>query len=109
MKKIDYVEIGKRIRFARTQHKLTQEKLAEKVDVAPSYISEIERGTSICSVAVLVNIADVLELNIDNLLLGINSTNADSTFSEIIKNIPNENQDLFIKLCRSIAKTLDEK
>lgn len=33
---VDYVEIGKRIRNARKNLKLTQEKLAEKIDVAPS-------------------------------------------------------------------------
>lgn len=106
MKEINYVEMGKRIKIQRLNMKLTQEKLAEKVDVAPSYISEIERGSSICSLAVLVKIAYELEMNIDNLIFGINLSNADSTFKELLKAIPEKNHKLFINLCINIANTL---
>ena len=37
------------------------EKLSEIIDVSPSYISEIERGSSICSLATLTNIANTLK------------------------------------------------
>jgi transcriptional regulator with XRE-family HTH domain len=109
MKDIDYVEIGKRIKSARKNLKLTQEKLAEKVEVAPSYISEIERGTSICSLAVLVKIADILKLNLDNLVCGINESNVNDTFKELLNRIPKEKHKLFVNLCSSIADTLSEK
>jgi transcriptional regulator with XRE-family HTH domain len=109
MEKIDYVEIGKRVKVARKRAKLTQEKLSEKVEVAPSYISEIERGTSICSLAVIVKIADVLELNLDNLICGINESNVNDTFKELLNRIPKEKHKLFINLCGSIADTLSEK
>ena len=106
MKEIDYVEMGKRIKFQRLQLKITQEKLAEEVDVVPSYISEIERGSSISSLAVIVKIADILHMNLDYLICGINILNSESTFKEIIKTIPEENRDLFMDLCLSNAKIL---
>lgn len=109
MREIDYVQMGKRIREQRLKYKLTQEKLAEKVDVAPSYISEIERGTSICSLSVLVRIADVLELNLDNLVCGVNISNVDTTFKELLRNIPNKNHRLYIELCTNIANVLKDK
>ena len=109
MREIDYVQMGKRIREQRLKCKMTQEKLAEKVDVAPSYISEIERGTSICSLAVLVKIADILDLNLDNLVCGINISNADTTFKEILKGIPNKNHKLFVDICSNISNVLKEK
>ena len=105
---VDYVEIGKRIRNARKNLKLTQEKLAEKIDVAPSYISEIERGTSICSLFVIVKIANILKLNLDNLICGINSSNVDATFKELLKSIPKEKHKLFMDLFISIANALKE-
>lgn len=106
MKEIDYVEMGKRIRIKRKSMKITQEKLAEKVDVVPSYISEIERGTSICSLEVLVRIAKILELNLDNLIRGVNISNVDTTFKELLNEIPNKNHKLFIDLCTDIAERL---
>lgn len=102
---ISYRDIGKRIKEKRTSLKITQEKLSELIDVSPSYISEIERGTSICSLAVLVNIAKVLDLNLDTLITGINDKNIDSSFSEILRDIPKKNQKLYIDICKNISKS----
>lgn len=105
MKDINYKEMGKRIKEGRNKVGITQEKLAEKIDVSPSYISEIERGSSICSLAVLVNIADILNLNLDSVINGINTDNADTYFSEILNNIPKKNQELYINICKNVAKS----
>ncbi len=105
MKDINYKDMGKRIKEGRNRIEITQEKLAEKIDVSPSYISEIERGTSICSLAVLVNIAEILELNLDYLVNGINESNIDSSFSEILKDISKKEQKLYIDICKNVAKS----
>lgn len=105
MKKVNYKEMGERIKTGRKLHGITQEKLAEEIDVSPSYISEIERGSSICSLEVLVAIASVLDLNLDNLVNGINESNAKSSFAEILKNIPKDKQNLYINICENVAKS----
>lgn len=105
MKQLDYVEIGKRIKIKRNEFKITQEKLAEEIDVSPSYISEIERGTSISSLATIFNIANVLDLNLDYLICGVTTNNIDYTFSEILKSIPEKNQNLYIDICKNVAKS----
>ncbi len=109
MKEVDYVEIGKRIKRQRKKYNLTQEKLAEKVNVAPTYISEIERGTSICSIAVLVRIANELNLNLDNLVCGINISNIESTFKELLEGMPKKNHKLFMDLCMDISDRLKKE
>lgn len=42
--RLDYRAIGSRVRELRLQHKMTQEYLAELVDISPSFIGHIERG-----------------------------------------------------------------
>ena len=106
MYKIDYKAMGHRIRIKRKELGLTQEQLAEKAEISTSHVGEIERGTSICSLAVLVNLATVLDLNLDSLIKGINHENADHAFSEILDNVPSSNKQLYIKLCENIADTL---
>lgn len=106
MYEIDYRAMGQRIRAKRLEMGLTQEKLAEKAEISTSHIGEIERGTSICSLAVIVNIASVLGLNLDTLIKGINGENADNAFSEILDSVPKDNKKLYIKLCENIADTL---
>ena len=106
MDELNYVEIGKRIKLKRKEMNLTQEKLSEIIDVSPSYISEIERGSSICSLATLTNIANTLNASLDYLVLGITKNNADNMFTDILNSIPAQNQKLYISLCENIANTL---
>ena len=103
---IDYKKIGKRIKEKRLKIKLTQHNIADKLDACDSYISQIERGESICSLATLVNIANILDLNLDNLIYGINESNADTTFSELLKTIPKDKHELYINICKDIANRL---
>lgn len=105
MYKIDYNAMGKRIREKRLELGLTQEQLAEKVEISTSHVGEIERGTSICSLAVAVNIATVLNLNLDTLVKGVNVENVDTAFSEILDTLPKNNKNLYIKICENIAET----
>ena len=43
---LDYSIIGERLKKARIDNNLTQEKLAEKLDVSIAFLSRIERGSS---------------------------------------------------------------
>lgn len=107
MKKVNYKEMGERIKAKRKLIGITQEKLAEEIDVSPSYISEIERGSSICSLEILVAIANVLDLNLDNLVNGINESNAKSSFDEILRNIPKDKRSLYVNICENVAKSFN--
>ncbi len=106
MKELNYKEIGKRIKIRRKEANLTQEKLSEIIDVSPSYISEIERGSSICSLATITNIADTINASLDYLVFGLTESNADTVFTNILKSIPEKNQNLYVNLCENIADTL---
>ena len=65
---IDYEIIGSRIREIRKSKKMTQEKLAELSGVEPSNISHIERAATKLSLPTLVNIANALEVTLDELI-----------------------------------------
>ena len=109
MDKIDYKEMGKRIKQKRKELNLTQEKLSEILEISPTYISEIERGTGISSLATITKIANILNLDLDYLILGISNTNIDKTFSNLLERIPKKDQKLFISLCENIANTFIDK
>ena len=65
---IDYLDIGSRIRAERTKQKISQEKLAEMVDVGTTHISHIETGNTIPSMKVFIAIINALNLSSDKLL-----------------------------------------
>lgn len=41
---LDYAIMGEKLKIARKNKKLTQEQLAEQIDVSVAYLSRIERG-----------------------------------------------------------------
>lgn len=67
---IDYGEIGRRIKDRRVAMGLTQEAMAERAGITPTYASHIERGEKRPSLGVLVRIATALDITVDRLLTG---------------------------------------
>ena len=58
----DRYMIGEKIKFIRTEKGITGKELAEKAEVTPGYISQIERNLISPSLSVLMRIAEVLEI-----------------------------------------------
>ena len=65
---LDYKAIGKRIKIARIKADLTQERLAELIDISPTHLSNIETGTTRVSLNTIISIANALSVTSDDLL-----------------------------------------
>ena len=63
-----YQAIGKKIRGARENAKLTQSELAQRVELARTSITNIENGQQKIQVYTLYAIANVLNISVMNLL-----------------------------------------
>lgn len=65
---MDYYKIGQRIRKIRKAHGLSQEELAEKINISTTHMSHIETGNTKLSLPVFVDIAAALDVRTDDLL-----------------------------------------
>ncbi len=65
---MDYYKIGQQIRKYRKAHGMSQEQLAEQIDISVTHMSHIETGNTKLSLPVFVAIAKVLEVRTDDLL-----------------------------------------
>jgi len=63
--------MGQNVRLYRKMSGLTQERLAEKAELVPSYLSDIERGRETISVDALARIAKSLAVRLEDLFRGI--------------------------------------
>lgn len=63
-------EIGKRVKACRKTMGISQEKLAEMINVSSHYIYEIERGMKSMSLETLINLSSALNLSTDYILFG---------------------------------------
>lgn len=75
-------DIGQRIKAVRKSQHLTQEKLAELIDVSPHYIYEIEKGLKKMSLETFISITAALNISADYILFGsVSNTDSNSNQS----------------------------
>lgn len=60
--------LGDRIKEARKNQKLTQEQVAERLDISVEFIGQIERGIKLPSMQVFVKLIETLNVSADYLL-----------------------------------------
>lgn len=56
--------IGRKVKYLRLEHGLSQEKLAEYIDMSREHISCIERGKNLASTETLYYLAKFFKINI---------------------------------------------
>lgn len=102
--------LGKRIREERLNKGLTQEQLAEKVNISLNFMSLIENGKNM-SVQTLVNLANALDVSIDYLLMENIPFYEDKILNQISQNLQllNDDEKIYflnmIKQYRLLIKT----
>ena len=104
---IDYKIIGKRIKDCRKKANLSQESLAEKLDISISFQSRIERGVTKISFEKLMSTAEHLNVPACYLISGTQQDsdvylNAD--LYEITRNFSPDKMQLLLGIAEVIAK-----
>lgn len=81
---MDYVALGGRIKNKRLELNLTQEQLAEKLELSAVYIGQIERGERKMTIETLVKLANSLNSSIEELLKDSTSSNINARLNELV-------------------------
>ena len=76
-------EVGARIRYFRTEKKISQEKLSELSDLHPSYIGQLERGEKTPSVETIYKITQGLDMSLSDFFVNLESVagKSDETYA----------------------------
>lgn len=80
---MDYYKIGQQIRKLRKARGLSQEELAERIDISVTHMSHIETGNTKLSLPVFLGIAAALEVSTEDLLGEPQYMTSSRYFSEI--------------------------
>jgi transcriptional regulator with XRE-family HTH domain len=65
---VEKLTMGDRIKEARKKCKLTQDQLAEKLDVSLEFVGQIERGQKLPGMQVFIKLIEALNVSADYLL-----------------------------------------
>lgn len=104
---INYEMIGTRIRNARTEKGITQERLAETLGVSPEYCSKIETGKAKANLERLSQISVALNIELEFLICGVVHESNSYLNSEVKKALSNcsvDKVDAIIKMIEIISK-----
>ncbi len=108
---MNYKQIGRRIRTLRKAKGFTQEALAEAIDRSVPYVSHIERASKRGSLETMSRIATALNVSMDYLLTGTNSSDVSAFMPEmeaILKDcLPCEKQ-IIIDVAEATKRSLQD-
>ena len=103
---LDYSVIGQRIKQARLAKNMTQEDLAEKIDISVAFLSRVERGNSHINLKRLNQLCGLLDVSEGYLLNGASSNSINylnKEFSELLEKCSPDKQKLIYNVAKVIA------
>ncbi|MBQ3835269.1 MAG: helix-turn-helix transcriptional regulator [Elusimicrobia bacterium] len=109
-KKNIYIALGKRIQEERKNLNMTQEELAEKINVTPKFISFMERGLGLPSVETLISLSKALSVSMDDLVSGKKIKKNEVLANQIIdllSDLSDKQQKQFFKALKEIKKSFE--
>lgn len=90
--------IGKRIHDLRRSQHITQEQLAEALDISIKHVSAVERGLSALSLERLIDVSYILNCSLEYLILGEKSRDISSMLPQYVIEIMKRNEIAEMKL-----------
>ena len=104
VKKEINIEIGARIKLTREQQKMTQEELADRLDVLPQYVSDIECGRAGLSLPAFKRICTTLGVSSDSLLFGQTTKDRTQQITGICQALTDEQFALLVDMAKVLVK-----
>ncbi|MBE5780897.1 MAG: helix-turn-helix transcriptional regulator [Clostridiales bacterium] len=101
------IQIGERVKLAREQAKLTQEQLAEYIEVSSQYISDLERGVVGISIATLKRLCMTLHISSDQILFATKSNNNIEALMEKCSNLPKEQFEILSEIINKFIEAIN--
>lgn len=103
-------ELGKRIRTERIDKKMTQEELAERAGLHPTYIGQVERGEKSLTITSLEKIVEGLGISFSDLFENIQPPTKPTSLAmrcyDKINSYPQEKQKQFYELLCAVEKLM---
>lgn len=115
MKKVDEkaiaLAVGRIIAKKRSERGLTQEVVAEHLDIGYEAVSRIERGTVMPTIARLMELADIFGCGVDALLVESSHRATDQAeyIAGLIKKLSEADRELIVEVVEKLSTRLQKK
>ena len=106
--KVDYKDLGIRIKKKREEMRMSQAELASLADLSTKHISNVENARSRVGLEKLVAIANVLNCSVDELLCGSLKAGCRSIYSDEVAEIIEDFSDAEMSVLPVFLRNLDD-
>ncbi len=102
--------MGKCLRSCRLHSNLTQEKMAELLDISVKHYSEVERGITGLSIDKLIYLSNLFSVSLDYLLKGESDKKIlPFTLVDVYESCPDEKKGYLLEVLKNISRLTDHK
>ena len=104
---MDLKSVGAKIKYLREQRNLTQEQLAEAVNISTNHISVIERGLKTPKLDTFVDIVNALGVSADEVLVAVIDKSVvmtSSVLSQKLEELPVNEQRKMLNVIEALLK-----
>ncbi len=103
-------DMGKRIRACRRQSNLTQEKMAEILDISVKHYSEVERGITGLSVEKLIFLSRLFDTSLDYLLKGDEEPSLiPCVLINLYRSCPDDKKAVLIEMAKNLSILMEKE
>jgi len=105
----ELVAIGKRVQVARRARNMTQNELAEALNVTTPFLSRVERGKQAMNILTLKQICDILDVSADRILRNNSKESlglTDSELAAMLADCSSGEREALLKLMQTMKATL---
>lgn len=101
--------LGANIKYYRKRKNLTQEQMAEYLDLSVGFISQVERGVTKMSIDTLIDICEYLECSAGELLDNVQAMQYEKdsgNFLALYEKLPKRDKALFYHMLKAYVENL---
>ena len=107
---VNYENVGNKIRERRNFLKVTQENLANDINVSASFISDIENGRRKMSLETMIKISIALKTSLDYFVLdNVKDIKTKNNIKFILETVDEKKESIFLDFAINSAKFLSNK
>lgn len=102
-KRVDFKDVGDRIRTEREKLQISRDKFAEILNLSSFFVGQIERGERKMSISTLISVSECLHTSIDYLIFGeVRKVEVDNNLQYLLNNCSSKE----IKAIEEITKVI---
>ncbi len=103
--------VAESIKTCRENAGLTQDQVAERLEIGVEAVSRLERGITVPTITRVAELADIFNCTIEDLLGGSSTRTADQVqyIAQLLSTLPTEDREMLVDVVQQVTERLKDR